>query len=123
MIRFITYLLLPLPIVAQVRWKAEYAELPKEVQDWYLAQKLTPEAQRRFNFVSCCGKSDTVKTQFRVTKSNGYDEWWWLNKANKWERVPDDVIHWGEATPTGEAILFTTYDGNPTCFYPPQSGN
>ena len=118
------YLLLALVLItstAQARWRAEYAEAPQATQDWYRAQQLTPAARLRFQFTSCCDNSDVVKTKFKVNKINNQDEWWWLNN-NVWERVPDDIIHWGEATPDGQAILFVS-SGRPTCFFPPQSGN
>jgi hypothetical protein len=104
---------------APARWKPEYAALPQDVRDWYASRELTEAAQKRFSFKSCCNNSDVVKTKFRVGGA-GQDEWWWLN-GDKWERIPDDVIHWNEHAPGGEPVLFAI--GNaPTCFFPPDGG-
>ena len=90
--------------------------------DWYKAQKLNPEAQARLQvgWSSCCEHSDVVKTKFKVVRSDQEVEWYWLNE-NRWDKVPDDIIHWNTPTPTGEPILFV-YRGTPTCFYPGDQG-
>jgi hypothetical protein len=100
-------------------WKPQYANAPQSVRDWYQAQELTPEAQQRFPFKSCCAQSDRVRTKFKVGGA-GNDEWWWLS-GDTWKRVPNDVIHWGVRTPDGDAVLFVI-GGEPVCFYPPDSG-
>jgi hypothetical protein len=106
---------------AQARDYGQYADAAPAVRDWYKAQELTPAAQQRFAFKSCCDNSDVVRTQFRVNSGSGADEWFWLHDG-KWERIPDDVIHWGEVAPGGQAVMFAL-DGRPTCFYPAESGN
>ena len=101
-------------------WKPEYAQLPQAVQDWYESRTLTPAAESRFHFHSCCAHSDVVKTKFKVG-GVGNDEWWWLDPDSKWQRVPEDVIHWEEHAPNGEPTMFAI-GSTPTCFFPPNAG-
>ena len=90
--------------------------------DWYQNAELTGAAQKIFPFKKCCAQSETVKTKFRVSKSAGDDEWFWLDPENQaWKRVPDFIIHWGESGPHGEAVLFK-YGAELTCFFPPREG-
>ncbi len=105
---------------AEARWKAEYANAPQAVRDWYQNAELTKKAQMRFAFKSCCAHSDVVKTQFRVNKTDGRDEWYWLD-GTAWRRIPDDIIHWGESAPDKQPTLFV-YRGHETCFWPGESG-
>ena len=105
---------------AHARWKSEYAAAPQAVQDWYQNAELTEAAKKRFSFTKCCAKADVVDTKFKVGGA-GNDEWWWLN-SGQWQRVPDDIIHWGEHAPGGRPTLFV-YDGRPTCFFPGEDGN
>ena len=105
---------------ADARWKPEYANAPQAVQDWYRNAELTPRSQYRFAFKKCCEHADVVKTQFRVNRANGGDEWYWLDGTN-WRRVPDDIIHWGETAPMNQPTLFV-YQGKETCFWPGESG-
>jgi hypothetical protein len=114
---------------AESHWKPEYAELPQQVQDWYKSQTITPEARARIlreydhGWVGCCDNGDAVKTQYRVDlKSGKYgrDEWWYL-KDGHWKKVPDDIIHWGEHAPDGQAVLFVHNDIE-LCFWPPREG-
>lgn len=104
-----------------VTWKPEYAEYPQAVQDWYRNAELTPEAQERFPFKKCCDHSDVVKTQFRVNKTSGSDEWFYEDSPGHFKRIPPDVIHWGESAPNGQPTLFV-YSGKETCFFPGDSG-
>lgn len=105
---------------ARAEWKAEYANAPQAVQDWYRNAQLTNSAQKRFGFKSCCAHSDVVKTQFRVDTSSGDDEWYWL-RDGQWSLIPGDIIHWGESAPGGLPTLFAI--GNlPTCFFPGEGG-
>lgn len=105
---------------ADARWKPEYASQPQEVRDWYSRAELTPKAQMCFPFKSCCEHADVVKTQFRVNKSTSGDEWYWLD-GEKWRRVPEDIIHWGQTAPSKQPTLFV-YDGKETCFWPGEEG-
>lgn len=89
-------------------------------RDWYRTRELTPEAQARFNFKSCCDHSDVVRTKFRPLP-NGGDGWEYVDASGKWSRVPNDIIHWGASTPTGEPVLFAV-NGAPTCFFPGDGG-
>jgi hypothetical protein len=104
-------------------WKSEYANSPPEVQEWYRTRTLTPEAQKRFHFVSCCAHSDVVKTKFKVGGA-GKDEWYWMDQRdNTWKRVPPDIIHWNQHAPGGQPVLFAfATNGEPTCFFPPDAG-
>ena len=107
---------------AEARWKAEYSKASVEVQDWYANARIAPAAQHRFTFLGCCANSDVVKTHFQHNKTTKGDEWYWW-KDNNWVRIPDDIIHWGESAPGGQATLFVTTSGLETCFWPPDSGN
>lgn len=110
-----------LPSTLEARWKAEYTSQPQEVQDWYRNAELTPEAQKRFHFAKCCAHSDVVNTKFRVSKVDGHDEWYYERAPGDWQRVPDDIIHWGESAPGGQPTLFV-FGERPTCFFPGQGG-
>ena len=106
---------------ARATWKPEYASQPQEVQDWYRNQELTPAAQKRFPFKNCCDHSDVVQAKFAVSKINGADQWFYQVQGGPWQMVPDDIIHWGVVAPGGQATLFV-FQGQPTCFYPPEGG-
>jgi uncharacterized membrane protein YbaN (DUF454 family) len=116
----ITLLLLLMAKPVHATWKPEYAAVDPAVRNWYETRELTPAAQQRFAFKSCCAHSDVVKTKFKVAKSSGVDEWWWLD-GGTWKRIPDDVIHWDEHAPSGEPVMFAV-GSEPTCFYPPDGG-
>jgi len=115
---------------ANARWKPEYAQLPQATRDWFNNAELTPSARERLGFKFCCKESERVKTKFKVNATTHGDEWFYLNeKSGRYEKIPDDIIHWGESGPNGEAILFAldqVIRGQPigtlTCFFPPQSG-
>lgn len=107
-------------IPAHARWRAEYAAAAPEVQAWYQNAELTAAAQARFPFKKCCSHSDVVKTRFNVNKTTAGDEWFWLD-GETWRRIPDDIIHWDEHAPGGQPTLFV-YDGQETCFFPPDGG-
>lgn len=96
-----------------------YANAPD--REWYKNAKLTEAAQKRFSFKSCCEHSDVFRTQFRVNKQSGDDEWYYLTDAGVWKRIPADIIHWGESAPGGQPTLFI-YHGQETCFWPGQGG-
>jgi hypothetical protein len=105
---------------ADARWKPEYVNAPQAVRDWYQHAQLTKKAQMRFAFKSCCAHSDVVRTKFRVSRTDGRDEWFWLD-GQDWRRIPDDIIHWGEHAPDRQPTLFV-YQGHETCFWPGESG-
>jgi hypothetical protein len=110
-----------LPITL-VRWTQEQiAQADPSVRAWYEQQEINPAAQKRLNvtFKSCCKNGDVFLTQFRVGPGeHGDDEWWYLQKG-VWKRIPDDVIHWGEYAPDGQATLFLyASGGQELCFYP-----
>ena len=113
---------------ALATWKPEYASAPKEVQDWYANAQLTEPAQKRMAFVYCCKSSEVVHTKFKVNRRDGTDEWFYLKDGN-YERIPPDIIHWGESAPGGQPTLFTLETplfglpaGTPTCFWPGDGG-
>lgn len=105
---------------AVARDDGRYANADPAIREWYRTRELTPEAQKRFGFKSCCDHSDRIKTQFRVNRRDGGDEWYWLD-SGRWSRVPPDIIHWNSPPPGGEAVLFAI-GGRPTCFFPPLGG-
>jgi len=112
---------------AKAEWKVEYGAKPQWVQNWYKEQKMTDETWKRLgspSWKSCCDGGDVFKTQFRVIEDGskyGHDTWWYL-KEGVWKQVPDDVIHWGEHAPSGQATLFIRWTGQELCFYPPEEG-
>ena len=116
---FLLLMLTTLPL--QVPWKPQYADVPPEIRQWYETRTLTPAAEARLHYHSCCAHSDVVKTTFKVNSVNGQDEWWWLDANNTWQRVPDDVIHYDEHAPGGDPVMFAVGQ-TPTCFYPPNGG-
>jgi hypothetical protein len=83
---------------------------------------LNPETKSRLgvDWRSCCNQSEVVHTRFRVNRTSYEDEWWWLD-GNTWRQVPSDTIHWNDPTPDGQPVLFI-YQGQPTCFYPGDTG-
>jgi hypothetical protein len=87
-------------IVAFGRDDGQYADRPQAERDLYRNAELTPKAQKRFGFKSCCAHSDVVKTKFRVIKTDAADEWFWLLDGAH-QRVPPDIIHCGENAPDG----------------------
>lgn len=113
-------LLLALLAQASAEWKPEYAQASPEVQDWYRNAELTEAAQLRFPFKKCCDHADVVRTQFRVDRASGGDEWFYLDGAT-WRRIPPDIIHWGKSAPGGQPTLFVYHDKE-TCFFPGDSG-
>lgn len=98
----------------------QWGDQPPEVRDWYREAELTEAAQQRFPFKKCCAQSDVVRTEFRVGKVSGDDEWFWLD-GETWRRVPPDIIHWGSHAPDGQPTLFV-YSGRETCFFPGDGG-
>jgi hypothetical protein len=98
----------------------QYANVPHEIRDWYANAELTDAAKLRLHWEKCCEHADVVKTRFRVNKSNGDDEWYWLREG-QWKRIPPDIIHWGVSAPGGEPVLFV-YSNVETCFFPGQGG-
>lgn len=59
-----------------------------------------------------------MHTRFRVNKTDGADEWQWLDDENGWQTIPADIIQWGKHAPDGQATLFAI--GHlPVCFYLP----
>ena len=106
---------------AHARDDGRWANADPAVRAWYEQATLTPAARKRFGFDSCCAHSDVVRTQFRVSRQDGTDQWWWLHNG-AWKQVPADIIHWGEAAPDGRPTLFAIGSGEPSCFYPGDSG-
>lgn len=106
---------------AAATWKPEYASAAPAVQDWYRNAELTPAARQRFPFTKCCDHADVVKTQFRVDRGSGGDEWFYFD-LGAWKRIPPDIIHWGESAPGGQPTLFVYHD-QATCFFPGEGGN
>ena len=108
--------------MAEARWKPEYAQLPQATRDWYESRELTAAAQARFHFKSCCAQSDVVAAKFAVSKLGGADQWFYqLAGEEKWQLVPDDIVHPDEHAPSGRAVMFAVA-GIPVCFFPPDGG-
>lgn len=97
---------------------------------WADKQMVAAAARARFHCnpavdqCSCCSGAEIIKTKFRVADDAG-DAWDWLNPhTNTWQRVPDDIIKWGEPTPDKQAVAFEypIGSGQLRCFFPPQEG-
>jgi DNA-binding CsgD family transcriptional regulator len=77
---------------------------------------------RDFKSQSCCGVADTVKTKYRVEKTEGpypEDIWFaWLNE--QWVRIPPDKIV-PDYSPDGQPFLFLLA-GTIQCFVRPKGG-
>jgi hypothetical protein len=86
----------------------------------YANAELTDAAKQRLHWKKCCDLADVVKTRFRVNKSNGDDEWYWLREG-QWKRIPPDIIHWGVSAPGRQPVLFV-YSNVETCFFPGREG-
>jgi hypothetical protein len=125
-----------LPAAALGTWKPEFGKSSDAVIAWFRSAQPTPAAQARLGFHSCCDHSDRFLTQFKVSKVDGSDQWFYL-AGDKWLPIPSDVVHTeGIIPPAGhekdpdflqletEGILFIypATNGQPTCFWPPQSG-
>ena len=105
---------------AHARWKPEYANAPKAIRDWYQNAELTEAARKRLNWTKCCDHADVVKTKFKVNKTNGEDQWLWLD-GDQWRVVPPDIIHYDKKAPGSQPVLFV-YKETPTCFFLPDGG-
>jgi hypothetical protein len=110
-------LLTPLAVpVAIAQHIDRYGNVDPAVREWYRTRTLTPAAEKRIGFKSCCDAGDVVLTKFRAEG----DQWFWLD-GDQWKLVPPDIIHWGDVTPTGEPILFAVA-GKEVCFFPGAGG-
>lgn len=124
-------------LCAHATWKPEYGKSPQEVQDWFKQQVVpTESAQARLHFSPCCDHADRVRA--KIITNADHDEWWYTEEDCtgdcKPKRIPDDVVH-QEDIPIGhspeaqevfrqlraEGILMV-YNGQITCFWPPQTG-
>lgn len=91
--------------------------------DWYADAEITDAARERLGvqWQKCCNHAEVFRTEFRVNKEDGDDEWWYLTKAGTWKRLPNDIIHWGETAPDKQPTLFI-YQGIEVCFWPGEGG-
>lgn len=100
-------------------WKPEYSNTPKEWLDWFNGAQLTPQAQARIGYTSCCQHSDRFVTKFRPEGGH-----WYFEDEGQWKLIPDDTVH--ETDPNmpaqlrHEGVLFI-YNGLVTCFWPPET--
>ncbi len=144
-------LLCAFAISANATWKPEFSEHSLAIKLWFSEAKVNEAAHHRpgadsIRWKSCCETSDRFKTKFHVAKGSGADEWFYCAvasvdtcPADQWKLIPDDVIHHeGIVPPPGhenedpvafaqlrtEGILFIfpAVGGEPTCFWPPESG-
>lgn len=127
-------ILIAATLPALATWKPEYAATPLVVQQWFRNAETTKESRKRLTFNKCCDHSDRYETKFKVDRSTAGDSWYFLVDG-EWVRIPDDVIHDDEihasnpkddalpefAQMRREGVLFI-YNGQPTCFWPPQGG-
>jgi hypothetical protein len=99
----------------------EMPGISKEHQAWYSNAETTPEARKRVPYSKCCAHAEVFRTQFRVNKTNGADEWWYL-VGEAWLHIPADIVHPHDVhAPDGQPTLFI-YQGTLTCFFVGESG-
>jgi hypothetical protein len=125
-----------LPAAALATWKPEFGRSSDAVIAWFRSAQPTPAAQARLGFKSCCEHSDRFVTQFKVSKVDGADQWFY-QAGERWLPIPGDVVHLEGITPPeghendpdflqlqaeGILFLYPAASGQPTCFWPPQSG-
>ena len=81
-------------------------------------QEVMPAVRERLSGqVKCCNQAEIVKTQFRVSRAQDEDQWFYLTKENKWKRIPPDIIHpLEEDMPTHQPVLFIWADKE-VCFW------
>ena len=107
-------------------WSPDYADAPKEWIDWFNSAMTTPEARKRLGYGKCCDHSDRFKTKFMPGANS--DEWFYWQDG-RWKLIPSDVIH-TEEDPTmpaqlrqeGVLFIYPPVSGQPTCFWPPETG-
>lgn len=121
---------------ALIGWTIAFSTLAKAhdpdshstLAGWAEEQQVMPAAKSRFSCdpnggsCSCCNGAEIVRGKFRLV--DGDEAWDWLNpKTNQWQRVPEDIIHWGEPTPDKQAVAFEYPIGSGIlrCFFPAQS--
>jgi hypothetical protein len=118
--------LVALSTLAHATWKPEYGQSPPEEMLWFDSAMTTPAAAKRLGYMKCCDNSDRFKIKFL---SGAKADEWYFERNGKWERIPDDVIH-TEDDPTmpkqlkteGVLFIYPPDTGQPTCFWPPESG-
>lgn len=94
---------------------------PPDLQAWYSNAPITEEARKRLPWAKCCNHAEVVRTQFKVSKTDNGDEWYYLADG-KWKRIPRDIIHPHDVhAPDGQPTLFI-YSGTETCFFLGQGG-
>jgi hypothetical protein len=107
-------------------WKPEFGVSPPDWIKWFNSAETTPAARERIHFQKCCDHADRLKTKFKATRSG---EDWYYEQDGAWKLIPRDVIH-HEPDPTmpaqlkneGVLFIFPPVSGEPTCFWPPESG-
>lgn len=72
----IATILLVLSASANATDHGQWANVDPAIRQWYETRTLTPAAQARIGYRSCCLHADVVKTRFRVSGS-GNDQWEW----------------------------------------------
>jgi len=105
-----------------IRDSGQYAEISPERRQWFKELR-NPNLQKNHGWTSCCDDADVYDTQFRVNKTTGGDEWFYLYEG-AWKRVPPSAILWDKQAPDNRAYLFLwSYDRKTVlCFIPPTGG-
>lgn len=118
----------PLLISSRVLGHDDGHPVVTPMDEWAIKQQVMPAARKRMSCqempvsCSCCNGAEIVRPKYRVANDKR-DAWDWFNTfKGKWERIPDDIVHWGQPTPDKRAVLFLYPAGtdNPRCFFPPQ---
>jgi len=81
-----------------------------------------PERRLEPRNLSCCGVADTVKTRYRVERSDGLypDDVWYAWLSEQWVRIPPEKIV-KDYAPDGQPFLFLLA-GTIQCFVRPKGG-
>lgn len=131
--RFVAWLIAVLALACLTVYEARHAhgrdngqweQVDPAVRNWYDTREITDATQKRLGvqWKSCCKHADVVRSQFRVNKADGEDEWFYMTDAGAWKRIPPDIIHWDEHAPDGQPTLFVDSTRGELCFFPPDGG-
>lgn len=107
--------------------RSKWAQLPKEVVDWYSSQRITDATKKRLSlpYSDCCGNGDVFKTRFRMIEDGSKygAETYEYEKNGKWLLIPPDVVQ-HKRTPDGQPRLFLRSGGSgePVCFIIDEEG-
>jgi len=125
-------------VAANATWKPEFATSPPAVREWFKGAITTPAARQRLGIYHCCEQAERLRTKFVL--SAGHDWSYYPNPecvtaGCELRPLPNDIVHEDpiraldpadDGLPEFQAmrregVLFI-WNGNPSCFWPPESG-